>query len=185
MDTDELDVEPLADELRRGSRDAFAEIYRRWSPLVFTMALRALGDRADAEDVTQQVFVAAWNSRHTLQPDPAVFPRWLIGITKHRIADRLASRSKQLRLVDRVGPAPETITHETDQAIHRVLLTEALEQIGEPRRTVLLLAYRDDLTHDAIAQKVDLPLGTVKSHIRRGLLQLRTRLEEVSDGTSA
>lgn len=185
MTPDQDDVQQLAVQLREGSREALAEIYRRWSPLVHTIAYRSLGNRADAEDVTQQVFVSAWNSRHTLRPDPAAFPAWLVGITRHRVADRLASRARELRLVDQVaGSEPDATPDEMQRAIDRVVVTDAVDELGEPRRTVLLLAFREDLTHEAIATRVDLPLGTVKSHIRRGLQQLRTRLQEVGHAAS-
>ncbi|GAB3749702.1 sigma-70 family RNA polymerase sigma factor [Yimella radicis] len=185
MTPDEDDVQQLAVQLREGSREALAEIYRRWSPLVHTIAYRSLGNSVDAEDVTQQVFVSAWNSRHTLRPDPAAFPAWLVGITRHRVADRMASRARESRLVDQVaGSEPDATPDEIQRTIDRVVVTDAVDELGEPRRTVLLLAFREDLTHEAIATRVNLPLGTVKSHIRRGLQQLRTRLQEVGHAAS-
>ena len=69
---EQVDVDDLAVRLRDGSRDALAEAYREWSSLVHTLALRSLGNHHDAEDVTQQVFVAAWRSRHTLRPERGI-----------------------------------------------------------------------------------------------------------------
>lgn len=69
----------VADRLVAGDRDALAEAYRRWARSC-TLALRGLQDQHEAEDITQQVFVAAWNSRHTLRPGPDAVPRWLVGI---------------------------------------------------------------------------------------------------------
>ena len=80
-------VDDIAERLRDGSREALEEAYARWASLVHTLAVRSLGNHHDAEDVTQQVFVSAWNSRHTLRPDKGTVPGWLVGITRHRGAD--------------------------------------------------------------------------------------------------
>lgn len=183
--SDQLLDEPddLADRLVAGEREALAEAYRRWSPLVHTLALRALGDRHDAEDVTQQVFVSAWNSRHTLRPGPDVVPGWLVGITRHRISDVRLQRHRAQRNLQAVGSVtrlddarPDT---SMDDLADRVLVAHELEQLGEPRGTVLRLAVIEDRPAHEVARTLDLPLGTVKSHVRRGLLQLRSRLKEV------
>ena len=177
---DRLVAEPddLADRLVSGDREALAEAYRRWSSLVHTLALRALGDRHDAEDVTQQVFVSAWNSRHTLRPGPDAVPGWLVGITRHRISDVRTQRRRAHRNLQAVGSVTrlDEARHEDDLA-DRVLLAHELEQLGEPRGTVVRLAVLEDRPAHEVAQTLDLPLGTVKSHVRRGLLQLRSRLE--------
>ena len=75
-------VDDIAERLRDGSREALEEAYARWASLVHTLAVRSLGNHHDAEDVTQQVFVSAWNSRHTLRPDKGTVPGWLVGLNK-------------------------------------------------------------------------------------------------------
>lgn len=171
----------LAVRLAGGDREALAEIYRRWSPLVHTIALRALGTREDAEDVVQQVFVAAWRGRATLRPDRGSPAAWLVGITKHRVADVRTQRYRAHRnlqaLASEVVTEPAT-THDSDWA-ERLLLVHELERMGDPRATVLRMAFLEDRTHDDIARTLEMPLGTVKSHVRRGLLELRDRLKEV------
>ena len=94
---EQVDVDDLAVRLRDGSREALAEAYREWSSLVHTLALRSLGNHHDAEDVTQQVFVAAWRSRHTLRPERGTVAGWLVGITRHTVADMHAKRARQAR----------------------------------------------------------------------------------------
>jgi len=180
---DDPDVESaeLAVRLVSGDREALAEMYRRWSPLVHTIALRALGTREDAEDVVQQVFVAAWRGRATLRPDRGSPAAWLVGITKHRVADVRTQRYRAHRnlqaLASEVVTEPTT-THDSDWA-ERLLLVHELERMGDPRATVLRMAFIEDRTHDDIARTLEMPLGTVKSHVRRGLLELRDRLKEV------
>ena len=153
-------------------------------PLVHTLALRSLGNHHDAEDVTQQVFVAAWRSRHTLRPDRGTVAGWLVGITRHTVADVHAKRARQARDAARPPPTPlpqrGTARHPQDQLAARLVLHDELGRLGEPRGTIVRMAFLEDLTHEEIAHRLQLPLGTVKSHVRRGLLHLRTRLEEVN-----
>ncbi len=187
--TDELahDTSDLAERLRDGSPDALAEAYDRWATLVHTLALRSLGSHHDAEDVTQQVFVAAWRSRHTIRPERGSVPGWLVGIARHRIADLHAQRARARRDAEAVAAesAPQTHDPPADERLAtRLLLADELDRLGEPRAGVIRLAFVDELTHEEISRRLDMPLGTVKSHVRRGLLQLRNRMKEVGDDAS-
>lgn len=161
-----------------GDADALAEAYRRWSALVHTLGLRALRDHADADDVTQQVFVNAWRGRGGFDPDRGTLPGWLVGITRRVIADTAARHARQLRDVAAVGATiEEAAPAETAELAERLVVADELARLGEPQRTILALAFWEDMTHPQISEHLDLPLGTVKSHIRRSLLRLRERLE--------
>src|SRR5690349_19799955 len=87
----------LAERFASGDEEALRTAYAKWSPLVYTLAARSLGNRLDAEDVTQQVFIAAWNSRERYDPTRAPLQSWLVGITRHRIADAHEARAKTSR----------------------------------------------------------------------------------------
>ena len=180
---DDPDVEAadLAVRLRAGDREALAEMYRRWSPLVHTIALRSLGTREDAEDVTQQVFVAAWRGRHTVRPDLGSPAAWLVGIAKHRVADVRTERYRSHRNMHAVAAEVVTKPVSVDDShwAERLLLVHELERMGDPRATVLRMAFVEDRTHQEIAEALDLPLGTIKSHVRRGLIALKDRMKEV------
>jgi RNA polymerase sigma factor (sigma-70 family) len=176
----------LAARLRAGAPDALAEAFDRWAPLVHTLALRSLGNHHDAEDVTQQVFVSAWRSRHTLRPERGSVPGWLVGIAKHRIADLHAQRARSARDAGAVAHAsvPAHDPPADERLATRLLLADELERLGDPRARIIHMAFVDELTHEEIARRLDMPLGTVKSHVRRGLIQLRNRMEEVGRESS-
>ena len=137
--------------------------------------LRCLGAHHDAEDVTQQVFVRAWRSRATFDPQRGTLGAWLVGITRRQVADRLAGQLRDLRTADRAGHAapPQSPAPVSEQVVDAVVVADELGRLAPQVRAVVRLAFFDDLTHQQIAAVTGLPLGTVKSHLRRGLDRLR------------
>jgi RNA polymerase sigma-70 factor (ECF subfamily) len=176
-------VQSLASRLVAGDETALEEVYDRWSALVHTYALRVLRDPHDAEEVTQQVFVAAWRSRHTLTPSPAALPAWLVGIARHKVADVRAARARDAdrlaAVVSLPGARDDTLQAADDEVAERLVVRQAVEDLPDPRRTIMFLAFWEERSHAEIAEKVGLPLGTVKSHVRRGLMKLHQQLEGV------
>lgn len=175
-------VRSLAARLVEGDETALEAVYDRWSALVHTYALRALQDVHDAEEVTQQVFISAWRSRHTLTPSPVALPAWLIGIARHKVADVRAARARDADRVAAAAAVPGALedTSAADEEIaDRLVVRQAVEELPDPRRTILFLAFWEERSHAEIAETVGLPLGTVKSHVRRGLVKLHQQLEGV------
>lgn len=168
----------VADGFAAGMEACLDECFRRWSPLVYTFAYRLLASHGEAEDVTQQVFVGAWRSRGSYRPEAGSLAGWLLGHARHRVADRQRGRARDSRILQAVAEAtgPTDAGPTADAVVDRLLLSEQLASLPEPRGTVLRLAFYEDCTHAQIAERLDLPLGTVKSHARRGLLELRERL---------
>lgn len=142
------------------------------------LALRALGDGRDAEDVAQQVFLAAWRGRAGYRPELGSAAAWLTGITRHRIADALAARSRRAALLEGAAAGCAEPVAEMDAVLDRVLVAQELARLPAAQRTVLWLAFYEDLTHPQIAARTGLPLGTVKSHARRGMQRMSGRLRE-------
>lgn len=172
----------LNESFAAGDETALAEAYRQFSPLVHTLALRSLRDNSAADDVTQEVFIRVWRSRSAFDPAKARLPAWIVGITRNVITDAQAASMRETRKVlaaVELSPDPERAAgHAAAEVLaDRLLLDGELERLGEPQGSILKLAFYDDLTHSQISQKLHLPLGTVKSHIRRSLSQLRNRLE--------
>ncbi|NEB77433.1 sigma-70 family RNA polymerase sigma factor [Streptomyces sp. SID14478] len=177
--------EELAQGLIDADEQVFAATYRRWSPLVHTMAARSLGDAREAEDVAQQVFLAAWRGRAGFHLERGPLGAWLVGITRRKIVDALAARTRRLRLTAAAAqttdaPVPHQEASATDRVLDRVLLLDELSRLPVRQQEVLQLAFFEDLTQMQIAERTGLPLGTVKSHVCRGLLQLRRTLGEGS-----
>jgi RNA polymerase sigma factor (sigma-70 family) len=162
-----------------GDERALEHVYRRWSPVVFTLALRSLGDRTDAEDVTQKTFVSAWTSRKSFDPGRARLSTWLVAIAKRRIADTHEARARIRRLHEQlqsVTRPDDLVTPEVDLG-EALLVAQEIDRLEPDARRVMRMAFFDDLTHQEISRRLDMPLGTVKSHIRRSLERMRTRLE--------
>ncbi len=178
----------VAARFAAGDESALREAYDAHGALVFAFCSRNLASRADAEDATQQVFVAAWQGRDRFDAEKGSLPGWLLGIARHKVSDVVRASGRRDALVERqasaVGTgAPGTPTGAVgdtpDSVLDRLVVARALAELPDEQRRTLELAFYDDLTHTQIAQVLGLPLGTVKSHIRRGLGRLRASLEEV------
>ncbi|CAM5642791.1 putative RNA polymerase sigma factor SigK [Streptomyces afghaniensis 772] [Streptomyces afghaniensis] len=175
--------EELARGLVAADEEAFAAIYRRWGSLVHTMATRLLGDAHEAEDVTQQVFLGAWHGRAGFRPERGPLGAWLVGITRRKTVDALAARTRRLTLIDSAAHdtgagAAEQGETAPERVLDRVLLIDALSRLPQQQREVLCMAFYEDLTQAQIAERTGMPLGTVKSHARRGLHRLRLVIEQ-------
>jgi RNA polymerase sigma factor (sigma-70 family) len=170
----------VAQAFARGDDDALAEAYRRWSGLVYATALRSTGNPEDAADITQAVFVGAWRGRSGFRAEAGTLPGWLLAITRRRIADHWESRSREARIqtaVETSEPVLDWEPPEVDRVAAQMVVADELARLGAPAGTIVRMAFYDDLTHTQIAERLDMPIGTVKSHIRRSLERLRRRME--------
>lgn len=170
--------EALATRFTLADETALRDVYERWSSLVYTIALRSTGNAADAADITQLVFISAWKGKEGFDLNAGSLPAWLLGICRRKIADHFGSKSRKesARAEIDLGSVGDSV----DSTIDRVVLADELARLGDPQQKIMELAFFNDLTHAQIASLLDLPLGTVKSHIRRSLDRLKNRLEAAS-----
>ncbi|PWI13469.1 RNA polymerase subunit sigma-24 [Streptomyces sp. Act143] len=170
-----LAEEELARRLVAGDEACLAEAYRRWSTLVHTLARRSLGDAEEAADVTQQVFLGVWRGRRGFRPDRGAIGGWIVGITRRKIADALSARTRRTDLAAAVGSSSALAVRDghPEAVLDRILVQHELAKLPAAQQRVLRLAFYADLTQTQIAEHTGWPLGTVKSHARRGLHQLR------------
>ena len=126
----------------------------------------------DADDVTQQVFVQAWRSRTTFDPDRGEVPGWLVGITRNTARQHLRQRAPDPLEIDEQLDADDR-AREQDDVLTALVVASTLRDLPDHERAVLELTLLHELTQAEVAERLDLPLGTVKSRQRRGLQTLR------------
>ncbi|MEV0427200.1 sigma-70 family RNA polymerase sigma factor [Micromonospora sp. NPDC050495] len=169
----------LAERFRAGEEAALREAYDRYGRAVLHLASTTLANRSDAEDVTQATFVAAWLGRETFDPTKGSLVGWLLGIGRRKVVDRIRAVARETRVVETVKQLPEPVPGgpDPDAVVDRLVVADELARLPDDQRRMLELAFYDDLTHQQIATVTGVPLGTVKSHIRRGMQSLKRRWE--------
>jgi RNA polymerase sigma-70 factor (ECF subfamily) len=169
-----------------GDELAVRECVQRFGPLVWALARRWSPDPRDVEDAVQEVFVDLWRSAGRYDPAKATQAGWVAMVTRRRLIDRLRRRQRAVEL----EPLPEDFDQADDREPDldrqdRVEQAHAvLAALPDPQRTMLELSLLHGRTHDEIARDTGTPLGTVKSHIRRGLQRAR-RLLTTGDAVSS
>ncbi|MFB7090483.1 RNA polymerase sigma factor [Streptomyces sp. NPDC056296] len=164
-------------QLRAGDPQALTDAYRAYGPVIHRYALRALRDPEDAADVVQATFLSAWRARAAFDPGQGTFVAWLHGIARHRVHDLYTQHQRRQRNMNTVAQQPSAPPPPmADSALEAILVRDALRQLARSQQQMLTLAFLHDLTHQQIAARTGTPLGTVKSHIRRGLTALRDRV---------
>ena len=170
----------LAGRFRSGEDRALRELYQRYGAAILHLATAKLGNPADAQDVVQATFVAAWQGRAGYAPERGSLLGWLLGIARRKAVDAIRNRARGDRSTESVRrtsltePVQDTAA---DQVVDRLVVVDELARLPADQRRVLELAFYDNLTHHQIAAVTGFPLGTVKSHLRRGLARLRGRWE--------
>jgi len=183
-------ADPAADidAIRRaakGDADALAVLYDRHVRSVYSLAFRIIGDASDAEEVVQDVFAQVWKQASRYDTSRGAVIAWMLMMTRSRAIDRIRARrglppaapDSWKGLAEMVDPAegPELTTLTADQ-VGRV--RDALNALPLPQRLAIQLAFYEGLTHVEIAERLEEPLGTVKTRIRLGLLKLRDAVTE-------
>jgi RNA polymerase sigma-70 factor (ECF subfamily) len=171
----------LIQQVAKQDRDAFSQLYDRFSTLVFTLAMRMLKARSDAEDLLREVFVQVWRQAQNYSAERGSPEAWIINIARSRAIDKIRSiRRMQKSFVLTDDPAraesPENVESSAAESETRLTMNSALANLPDPQRKVLELAYFDGLTQNEIADRLAEPLGTVKTRMRSGIQRLREML---------
>lgn len=168
-------------QVAAGERDALREVYRRTSAKLFGVCLRICPERADAEDVLQDVYLTVWNRAASFDPARASPITWLVALTRNRAIDRLRSTGRRptapLDLASEVAddrPDAEAMML-ADSEDARIVT--CIETLATSEATMIRTAFYEGATYSEIAERSAMPLGTVKSRIRRALLKLRDCLQ--------
>jgi RNA polymerase sigma-70 factor (ECF subfamily) len=175
--------EELMRQVARGSAEALGLLHRRFSRLILGLAVRTI-DRAAAEDLVQEVFLAVWRNADRFDPERGSVRAWILQIAHFRLLNELRRRSRQPEIAaDPDGlvldglPAADLGPPEVASRRHRrALIQSAFDELPPPQRQAISLAFLDDLTHEQVAAELGLPLGTAKTRIRAGLQKLRGML---------
>ena len=166
--------------------EAFRELYARYHVMLFSLALKILCDRAEAEDVLQETFVQVWKTAVSFDEQRGKPLGWFIMLTRSRAIDRIRSRKTRSNMVESFGkepaasgatPADDALATESQRTVR-----DALSKLPDDQRTPIEMAYFGGFTQFEIAEKLKQPLGTVKTRIRTGMIRLREQLGSVTAG---
>lgn len=177
--------EALVGRMAAGDQDALAALYDRHRSVIFSLILRILRDRAEAEEVLTDVFFQAWRGAAGFDALRGTVIAWLVMLARSRALDRVRSKGRREAGIAAVAeeqaravPNPSGgSAAAAEQELRRSRIEAALGSLSPQQRGALELAYYGGLSHSEIAGRLGEPLGTIKTRIRQGLLTLRERLE--------
>jgi len=166
---------------RMSARDATAvsELYDRHNRLLYGLILRILGQRGDAEEVLQEVFLSVWNRSDQYDPALGTPVAWLVRIARNRAVDRLRANTVRVKAVEAAVSDPTPVETPEMRAVsseQQRVISRALSALPDEQRLLIEQAYFLGMTQSELAARHDLPLGTVKTRIRSGMLTLREAL---------
>ena len=174
-------VDALLGRVGRGDRDAFGELYDETSPRVFGLVRRLVVDPAQAEEVTQDVYLEIWQNASRFDAARGSAVGWMFTIAHRRAVDRIrsaqAAHDRDLRVGARDLDVPvDSVAEAAETTIEHERVRGALGELSDLQRECVALAYYGGLTQAEIAERLDVPLGTVKTRLRDGMIRLRNVL---------
>jgi RNA polymerase sigma-70 factor (ECF subfamily) len=159
--------------LKAGDQSAVAQLYDRYSAVVYAVALRVLGDTGAAEDVLQEVFLQLWRNPGAFDAARGSLAPWLAVIARNRAIDFLRKRKPETNLEDVIISVAPDLARDADRARAAEKVRGVIGTMPPPQRSALEMAYFEGMSHSEIASKTGEPLGTIKTRIRAGLITLR------------
>lgn len=189
---DDADLAPLrwVEEVRAGVQQGLAALFDRYAQRSFAIAMRILRSEADAEEAVADVFQQIWKDAGRYDPERGSVEAWIVRLSHSRSIDRL--RRRRARPDEDAALHPEDVDFTYSQQDAGPALLEALQSesavraafsvLGREQQRCVALAFLEGLSHPEIAARLEMPLGTVKSHVRRGLLAMRAYLQDRGHG---
>lgn len=168
-----------------GDEQVVGQLYDRYGPVLYATAYRITGESADAEEVVMDAFAQAWRDAARYDPRRGSVGAWLMTITRTRALDLVRSRGRRARTLEELTADPTALmpalpggdpVEATERNERRRQLGAALQTLSAPQRQAVELAFYGGLSHSEIAERLDEPLGTVKTRVRLGLQKLREAL---------
>ncbi|GAB5494551.1 MAG: sigma-70 family RNA polymerase sigma factor [Phototrophicaceae bacterium] len=174
----ETPIDKLIKQIEVGDEDALIQLHEEFSTPVYSVAYRVLGNKLDAEEVTQDVFMKLWDKAYTFDSNKGKFISWILTITRRSAIDRLRKRDRREPPENSVSMDAEPYLWETklgseDMSDVQRSLLSVMGQLPQDQAQAIYLSYFHGMSHSDIAAHLDRPLGTVKSHIRLGMQKLR------------
>ena len=186
----------LVAAMARQDERAAAQLYDQYSAAMFGLAVRIVGEGADAEDVVLDAFTQAWNSAERFDADRGTVLGWLTTITRTRALDSVRSRSRRSKAVEAasramgdepvaVAAAPASAAETLELGERAAAVNSAMEVLSGHQRDAIELAFFEGLSHSEIAERLGEPLGTIKTRIRLGMQRLRDVLLKLPLGVQS
>jgi len=177
----ELSLERLLRDVADGDRAAFAELYDRISSRVLGLVIRLLRDRAQSEEVTQEIFLEIWQSASRFDAQRGSGMAWVLTMTHRRAVDRIRSAQKSHERDVKIGIRDverdfDSVAESVEIRVENERVKRALGRLTPLQREAVILAYYGGYTHSEMAQILGIPLGTVKTRLRDGMIRLRDEL---------
>jgi len=177
----------LVQRIAAGDERAVAELYDRYGTVLYAVAYRILGERADAEEVVMETFAQVWREATRFETDRGSVPAWLTMMARSRALDQVRSRDRRERLAASAGREDDSRapamgawgkdpTREAEQNERQKKVAEAMASLSPVQREAIELAYYEGLSQSEIAERLQEPLGTIKTRVRLGMLKLRDAL---------
>jgi RNA polymerase sigma factor (sigma-70 family) len=165
-----------------GDRSALRLVYRDTSAKLFGVCLRILRDSGEAEDVLQDVYLTIWRRAAMFEPSRASPITWMVAVARNRSIDRLraSTTARRMKPIDEaleVSDVAPGALEQVETAEQNLRLTKCLNELEERHATAIRAAFLDGATYEMLAERMDVPLGTMKTWIRRSLIKLRACLE--------
>jgi RNA polymerase sigma-70 factor (ECF subfamily) len=182
------DDEKLIARVADGDASAFSALYDRFSGPLYSLAIKILGNEAEAQDVLQEVFLSVWNKAETFRAERGSVFSWIVTLLRNRAIDRIRARQRRAEFLEANAPELEPTGSSSGSSADACEISErarevraAIAELSDEQSRVVRLAFFEGLTQTEIAEKLREPLGTIKARAHRGMARLRALLRSLHD----